>query len=215
MRRHPDGTICSYRVQRGISYCGLSAAGPSYGRKRDMNEQKVSQTDAEPPPSGRPCLPQREWEPLRNASGITRERCVPSIRRPPFSPAERCRLYNGGSCTDSTVRRRFYDRERAADGRKDPAPRPSGITAAPRSIVRKRSSQSGLSKRGVSVSKNGAAHWKWLYDTDFDADRFPTIGAAFEAQTGSVKLGFAGRTVRRLFSIQQAIDFALRHPNLI
>ncbi len=70
-------------------------------------------------------------------------------------------------------------------------------------------------KMGASVSENGVALWKWFYDTDFDADRFPSIGVAFEAQTGSVKIGFVGQAECRLFSMRQAIDFALHCPELL
>lgn len=70
-------------------------------------------------------------------------------------------------------------------------------------------------KMGASVLENGKAIWKWFYDTDFDSDRFPAVGAAFEAQTTFVKVGQIGQAECRLFPMREVIEFALRHPEFL
>ena len=70
-------------------------------------------------------------------------------------------------------------------------------------------------KMGASVLENGKAIWKWFYDVDFDSDRFPAIGSAFEAQTDFVKIGQIGQAECRFFPMREATAFALRHPEFL
>lgn len=70
-------------------------------------------------------------------------------------------------------------------------------------------------KMGASILENGKAIWKWFYDTDFDSDRFPAVGAAFEKETDSVTIGFLGQAECRLFPMREIIQFALHHPELL
>jgi len=72
----------------------------------------------------------------------------------------------------------------------------------------------GTVKMGASIRENGQTVWKWFQDADFDSDRFPAIGAALEAQTESVKTGCIGQAESRLFPMREAVEFALRHPEL-
>lgn len=70
-------------------------------------------------------------------------------------------------------------------------------------------------KMGASVFENGKASWNWFSDMDFDSDRFPAVGAAFEAQTAFVKIGLIGQAECRLFPMREVIEFALRHPEFL
>lgn len=70
-------------------------------------------------------------------------------------------------------------------------------------------------KMGASVLENGKTTWKWFDDTDFDSDRFPAIGSAFETQTELVKNGLIGQAECRLFPMQEAIEFAIHHPEFL
>lgn len=64
-----------------------------------------------------------------------------------------------------------------------------------------------LCRHGCAMNENGSRLWKWFEDYDYDADDFPNIGAAFEAD-GNVNHGKIGNADCRLFHLQPAVDFA-------
>ena len=64
---------------------------------------------------------------------------------------------------------------------------------------------------GASVLENGKAVWKYFYDTDFDEDRFPAIGHAWEAEGAPVSIGLIGQAECRLFPMREAVKYAYQH----
>lgn len=71
--------------------------------------------------------------------------------------------------------------------------------------------RSGRNKRvlkGAPILEAGQRAWKNYSDIEFDADCFTDLGNDLE-RTGSVKISQVGSASARLFSIEQAVDFAI------
>lgn len=61
---------------------------------------------------------------------------------------------------------------------------------------------------GAPIVEDGRRIWKTYTDIEFDTDVFERIGADFD-QTGSVLRGEVGSAESRLFSLREAVDFAV------
>jgi len=71
--------------------------------------------------------------------------------------------------------------------------------------------RSGRSKRvlkGAPILTDGQRVWKNYQDIEFDTDDFTALGEEFE-RTGQVNVSNVGSARARLFSIEQAVDFAI------
>jgi aminoglycoside 3-N-acetyltransferase len=62
-------------------------------------------------------------------------------------------------------------------------------------------------REGAPILDRGQRVWKTYHDIALDSDKFPAIGADFEA-SGAVTLGRVGSAQARLFSSRAAVDFA-------
>lgn len=64
-------------------------------------------------------------------------------------------------------------------------------------------------RQGTAIrNAHGEREWVWFEEIDMDSDKFPPIGAAFDA-TGSVTFGQVGSARARLFPLKTGVDFAL------
>ncbi len=54
---------------------------------------------------------------------------------------------------------------------------------------------------------DGARRWVWYDDLEMDSDRFPEIGAAFEAEGGKVAHGFVCQADSMLLRQREIVDF--------
>jgi aminoglycoside 3-N-acetyltransferase len=61
---------------------------------------------------------------------------------------------------------------------------------------------------GAPIVEDGRRIWKTYTDIEFDTDVFERIGADFD-QIGSVLRGEVGSAESRLFSLREAVDFAV------
>jgi aminoglycoside 3-N-acetyltransferase len=61
---------------------------------------------------------------------------------------------------------------------------------------------------GAPVLEDGRRVWREYREIDFDTEPFESIGLAFE-RAGRVRVGPVGRTTARLFSLGEAVDFAV------
>ncbi|CUS05888.1 SPBc2 prophage-derived aminoglycoside N(3')-acetyltransferase-like protein YokD [Candidatus Promineifilum breve] len=66
---------------------------------------------------------------------------------------------------------------------------------------------------GSPMLRDGRREWVTLRDIDLDAEDFPQIGAAFEAETGAATVGPVGRGVARLMPQRALVDFAVQWMN--
>ncbi|MDD3411029.1 MAG: AAC(3) family N-acetyltransferase, partial [Eubacteriales bacterium] len=64
-------------------------------------------------------------------------------------------------------------------------------------------------KISAAVKENGRRVWKTCEEIEFNSDRFPEIGAAYEAQGGQAALGRLGQADCRLLPIRPLVDFGL------
>ncbi len=62
-------------------------------------------------------------------------------------------------------------------------------------------------KQGGSVMVDGARKWVWYDDLEMDSDRFPEIGAAFEAEGGRVNRGKVCQADSMLLRQREIVDF--------
>lgn len=62
-------------------------------------------------------------------------------------------------------------------------------------------------RQGGSVMVDGARRWVWYDDLEMDSDRFPEIGAAFEAEGGKVAHGFVCQADSMLLRQREIVDF--------
>ncbi len=69
---------------------------------------------------------------------------------------------------------------------------------------------------GAAVKTLGGRKWKTWQDIDFDSDRFPQIGEAYEASGGVVTVGKIGAADCKLLHIAPLVDFGIKwmreHP---
>ncbi len=65
-----------------------------------------------------------------------------------------------------------------------------------------------MERNGARMLVRGRSRWVWFDDVALDSDRFPEIGAAYEAQGGEVALGKLGAAECKVLRARPLIDFA-------
>ncbi|MBD2208454.1 AAC(3) family N-acetyltransferase [Nostoc linckia FACHB-104] len=72
-----------------------------------------------------------------------------------------------------------------------------------------RSGKAKEMNKQAPIFESGQRIWKSYTDIDFDTDSFVELGAAFE-QAGQVKVSKVGSATAKLFSLRDAVDWAVR-----
>jgi aminoglycoside 3-N-acetyltransferase len=62
---------------------------------------------------------------------------------------------------------------------------------------------------GSPVLVNGRREWVTIHDIDYDDEDFPTIGEAFERETGAARIGRVGQGTARLMPQRALVDFGV------
>jgi aminoglycoside 3-N-acetyltransferase len=62
-------------------------------------------------------------------------------------------------------------------------------------------------QQGSRVLVDGRSEWVVYSQTDYDADDFPAVGAAFEA-TNAVVVGRFGSAIAKVMRMRHLVDFA-------